>query len=144
MGISNTKNSRLVARLPTRGEVASSIQDLKRRDSSAASRRELFVPGTLKSDEPNLMVGSYWPYATTVWDYINRAMPYQKPGSLSAKQVYSLTAYLLFMNKIIDEREVLNQNTLLKVRMPNRDAKRLCQCSRTPVPRRINDLSHLG
>jgi len=77
--------------------------------------------GTLRSDQPNLTVGSYWPYATTVWDYINRAMPYQKPGSLSAAQVYSLTAYILFLNKIIGEREVLDQHTLPKVRMPNRD-----------------------
>lgn len=77
--------------------------------------------GTLRSDHPNLTVGSYWPYATTIWDYINRAMPYQRPGSLTATQVYSLTAYLLFMNKIIGERDVLDQNTLPKVRMPNRD-----------------------
>jgi mono/diheme cytochrome c family protein len=77
--------------------------------------------GTLKSDQPKLTVGSYWPYATTIWDYVNRAMPYQKPGSLSATEVYSLTAYILFMNKIIGESDVLDQKTLRKVRMPNRD-----------------------
>ena len=77
--------------------------------------------GTLKSDQPNLTIGSYWPYATTVWDYVNRAMPYQKPGSLTPTQVYALTAYLLYMNKIIGERTVLNQYTLPKVQMPNRD-----------------------
>ena len=77
--------------------------------------------GTLKSDHPILTVGSYWPYATTIWDYINRAMPYQKPGSLSATQVYSLTAYVLFMNKIVGEHEILDRNTLPMIRMPNRD-----------------------
>jgi cytochrome c len=77
--------------------------------------------GSLKSDKPILTVGSYWPYATTVWDYINRAMPYQAPGTLTAKQVYAVTAYILFMNNIIGERQKLNESTLSKVRMPNRD-----------------------
>jgi mono/diheme cytochrome c family protein len=77
--------------------------------------------GTLENDQPILTVGSYWPYATTVWDYINRAMPYQNPGSLTTKQVYAVTAYVLFMNKIVGEREELNESTLSKVRMPNRD-----------------------
>jgi cytochrome c len=77
--------------------------------------------GTLKSDEPVLTVGSYWPYATTVWDYINRAMPYTDAGNLTAKQVYSVTAYILFMNGIVSERDELNKVSLPKVRMPNRD-----------------------
>jgi cytochrome c len=66
-------------------------------------------------------VGSYWPYATTVWDYIHRAMPYQNPGSLTSDQVYSVTAYILFMNKIVGEHEELNKETLSKVKMPNRN-----------------------
>jgi mono/diheme cytochrome c family protein len=77
--------------------------------------------GTLASAQPLLTVGSYWPYATTVWDYINRAMPYTNPGSLAPAQVYALTAYVLFMNKIIGERVELDSVTLPKVLMPNRN-----------------------
>jgi len=76
---------------------------------------------TLKSAHPILTIGSYWPYATTVWDYINRAMPYQNPGTLTTQQVYALTAYLLYLNKIVTERQLLNQHTLPLIRMPNRD-----------------------
>ena len=77
--------------------------------------------GTLKSDAPRTTVGSYWPYATTVWDYINRAMPYQEPGSLSPHEVYSVTAYVLYLNGIVGDSEVLNAKSLPKVKMPNRD-----------------------
>jgi cytochrome c len=76
--------------------------------------------GTLKSDAPLITVGSYWPYATTVWDYINRAMPYQEPGSLTPREVYSVTAYVLYLNGIVSESEVLNAKSLPKVKMPNR------------------------
>lgn len=76
---------------------------------------------TLKGDTPLLTVGSYWPYASTVWDYINRAMPYQEPGSLSPREVYSVTAYVLYLNCIVSESEVLNAKSLPKVKMPNRD-----------------------
>jgi cytochrome c len=77
--------------------------------------------GTLNTNKPVKTVGSYWPYATTVWDYINRAMPYNKPGSLSADEVYSLTAYLLSLNGIIKEDAVMNRKTLPQVKMPNRN-----------------------
>ncbi len=77
--------------------------------------------GTLKSDAPLITVGSYWPYSTTVWDYINRAMPYQEPGSLTPREVYSVTAYVLYLNGIVSENEVLNAKSLPKVKMPNRD-----------------------
>lgn len=76
---------------------------------------------TLKSAHPVLTVGSYWPYATTLWDYINRAMPYQDPGTLTPQQVYGLTAYLLYLNKIVDERQIIDQRTLPRIRMPNRN-----------------------
>lgn len=76
---------------------------------------------TLKSAHPVLTIGSYWPYATTLWDYINRAMPYQDPGTLTPQQVYGLTAYLLYLNKIVDERKTIDQHTLPLVRMPNRN-----------------------
>lgn len=77
--------------------------------------------GTLKSDNPILTVGSYWPYATTVWDYIHRAMPYPEPGILSTNETYALTAFLLYKNGIIKQDQVLNEETLPKVQMPNRD-----------------------
>lgn len=74
---------------------------------------------TLKSDKPLPTIGSYWPYATTVWDYVNRAMPYQNPGSLKPEEVYAVTAYLLAMNGIVSEYFELNERTLPQVRMPN-------------------------
>jgi cytochrome c len=73
------------------------------------------------TDNPIETVGSYWPYATTVWDYIHRAMPYEQPGNLSADDVYAVTAYVLHLNHIIGETEIMNQQTLPKVKMPNRD-----------------------
>jgi cytochrome c len=77
--------------------------------------------GTLATNKPIATVGSYWPYASTVWDYVNRAMPYQSPGSLKPNEVYALTAYLLYINNIIGEYDEMNQETLPKVRMPNRN-----------------------
>jgi mono/diheme cytochrome c family protein len=76
---------------------------------------------TLRSDNPLPTIGSYWPYATTVWDYVNRAMPYQNPGSLKPDEVYAVTAYLLAMNGIVSEYFELNERTLPQVRMPNSD-----------------------
>lgn len=64
-------------------------------------------------------IGSYWPYATTLFDYIRRAMPYTTPGSLSDSEVYSLTAYLLFLNEIIEEDVSLDAENLPKIVMPN-------------------------
>ncbi len=77
--------------------------------------------GTLTSKEPRLTVGSYWPYATTVFDYTRRAMPYQTPGSLPADDTYAVTAYMLFLNGIVGGHEVLDARTLPLVKMPNRD-----------------------
>ncbi|HWM27264.1 MAG TPA: cytochrome c [Woeseiaceae bacterium] len=77
--------------------------------------------GTIDTARPEKTVGSYWPYATTLFDYIRRAMPYQTPGSLSADEVYGLTAYVLFLNDIVDENERLNADTLPAVKMPNRE-----------------------
>lgn len=74
-----------------------------------------------RSDRPNKNIGQYWPYATTLFDYIRRAMPYQAPGSLSSEEVYSLTAYLLAEQKLIADDLILNQKTLPLVQMPNRD-----------------------
>ncbi|GAB4003802.1 hypothetical protein GCM10028808_00130 [Spirosoma migulaei] len=67
---------------------------------------------------PEKTIGNYWPYATTVFDYIRRAMPFSQPGSLTNDEVYNLTAYLLNANGIIDEKTVINAQTLPKVVMP--------------------------
>jgi mono/diheme cytochrome c family protein len=77
--------------------------------------------GSLASDNPVRTVGSFWPYATSVWDYIHRAMPLNEPGSLSADDTYAVTAFLLNRNKIIEANEVMNKESLPKVRMPNQD-----------------------
>jgi len=76
---------------------------------------------TLTSDWPDKTIGTYWPYATTLFDFIRRSMPMDAPGSLSDAQVYALTAYLLWRNGIIDADQVLDAGTLAAVRMPNRD-----------------------
>jgi len=77
--------------------------------------------GSLGTINPVKTVGSYWPYATTLFDYIRRAMPYDHPRSLSADQVYSLAAYVLFMNGIVGESQEMNEKTLPQVKMPNRN-----------------------
>jgi S-disulfanyl-L-cysteine oxidoreductase SoxD len=77
--------------------------------------------GTLASHEPIKTVGSYWPYATTLFDYIHRAMPYQAPGSLSADDTYAVAAYVLSLNGILPADGKLDRESLPKVRMPNRD-----------------------
>jgi cytochrome c len=66
-------------------------------------------------------VGSFWPYATTLFDYVRRAMPFNAPRSLSDDQVYAVCAYILQLNGIISENAVMNAQTLAKVQMPNRD-----------------------
>jgi cytochrome c len=75
---------------------------------------------TLTTSAPVLTVGSYWPHATTVWDYIHRAMPYVAPGTLRPDDVYALTSFLLHANGIVREDEVLDERTLPLVEMPNR------------------------
>lgn len=77
--------------------------------------------GTLATNAPLRTVGSYWPYATTLFDYTRRAMPLTNPMSLSNDEVYAVSAYLLFLNGIVGEDERLDAQSLAKVRMPNRD-----------------------
>ncbi len=76
--------------------------------------------GTLSSATPNKTIGSYWPYATTVFDYVRRAMPYPTPHSLTDSEVYALTAYLLSLNGIIAKDAVIDAKSLPQVQMPNR------------------------
>ena len=66
-------------------------------------------------------IGNYWPYATTLYDYINRAMPLTAPGSLKPEEIYSLVAYLLAANGVIADSTIMNAETLPKVNMPARD-----------------------
>jgi len=75
--------------------------------------------GTLKTERPIKTVGSYWPYATTLYDYIRRAMPYNAPQSLKPDEVYAVVAWILHRNGIIQEDLVLNATTLPGVQMPN-------------------------
>jgi len=69
----------------------------------------------------NKTIKNFWPYATTIFDFIRRAMPFPAPRSLTDDEVYALTAYILAQNKLIGETEAMNAETLPKVKMPNRD-----------------------
>jgi S-disulfanyl-L-cysteine oxidoreductase SoxD len=77
--------------------------------------------GSLATANPVRTVGSFWPYATTLFDYTRRAMPATKPLSLSSDEVYAVTAYLLYLNGLIAENAEMNAKTLPQVKMPNRD-----------------------
>jgi cytochrome c len=76
---------------------------------------------SLTRDRPEKTVGSYWPYASTVWDYIYRAMPFGNAQSLSVDETYAVTAYVLWLNDIVEYDQVLDQSNLADVEMPNRD-----------------------
>ncbi len=76
--------------------------------------------GTIASAAPVRTIGSYWPYATTVFDYIRRAMPYSRPQSLTNDEVYAVTAYLLTLNGIIGAHRVINAQTLPQVKITKR------------------------
>ena len=78
--------------------------------------------GTIAGDKPAVKtVGSYWPYATTVFDYVRRAMPYSESKSLTNDEVYAVSAYILNLNGIIAEGDTIDAQTLPKVKMPNRE-----------------------
>ncbi|MDP4004787.1 c-type cytochrome [Methylobacterium sp. NEAU K] len=77
--------------------------------------------GTLASARPVKTVGSFWPYATTLFDYIRRAMPYPAPGSLKSDETYAVTAYILDLNGIMPANATLSKDNLAQVRMPNRE-----------------------
>lgn len=78
-------------------------------------------PSALRQAKPVKTVGSYWPYATTLFDYTRRAMPFEQPGTLTPDQVYAVTAYILQLNGLIGEDDAMNAETLPDVQMPNRD-----------------------
>ena len=77
--------------------------------------------GSLTSDNPIKTVNSYWPYATTIFDYIRRAMPITAPQSLTDDEVYALVAYILSVDGIVKITDPLDKDTLPKIQMPNRN-----------------------
>jgi cytochrome c len=77
--------------------------------------------GSLTTKNPVMTVESYWPYATTLFDYVRRAMPFQAPGSLTADEIYAVSAYILAEGNVIDKATVLDAQSLPGVQMPNRD-----------------------
>ena len=78
--------------------------------------------GSLIGDKPAMKtVGSFWPYATTIFDYVRRSMPYNESKTLTNDELYAVAAYILQLNGIIGENDTMNAQTLPKVRMPNRD-----------------------
>jgi S-disulfanyl-L-cysteine oxidoreductase SoxD len=77
--------------------------------------------GTLIEPRPEKTIGSFWPYASTLWDYINRAMPFPAPQSLEPNEVYAITAYILNMNEIVEDDFVLSKDNFSTVEMPNKD-----------------------
>lgn len=86
------------------------------------SGNTVLVGGDINSAEnPLKTVGSFWPQASTVFDFIRRAMPANAPKSLNNEEVYEVTAYVLFLNGILEETAVLDKNSLLQIEMPNKD-----------------------
>jgi len=77
--------------------------------------------GSLTEERPDKTIGSYWPYASTVWDYIHRAMPFPQPQSLSDDEVYAITAYVLYLNDLVEDDFVLTADNLASIEMPNKD-----------------------
>ena len=84
------------------------------------SGRTLLAGGNINSGKPpRRTVGSYWPYASTLFDYVRRAMPADSPKSLSNGEVYQVVAYVLYLNGLVGENESLNASTLPRIEMPN-------------------------
>ena len=91
------------------------------KDGRGLSAEELVgYVGSLKTEQKIKTIGSYWPYATTLFDYIRRAMPPESPYSLSVNQTYSITAYLLSLNGIFSADSQLDKDALIKIEMPNK------------------------
>ena len=91
-------------------------------EKGAGTPNDALVGGSLAPGKPPVKtVGNYWPYATTLFDYIRRAMPFQESKSLSNDEVYAISAYILNLNNIISREDVLDAQSLPRVKMPNRD-----------------------
>lgn len=91
----------------------------------------------LGNAKPVKLEKSLVPYATTVWDFINRAMPWTQPGTLAPDEAYAVTAYVLYLNKIVGEADVLDATTLPQVRMPHRDNMLPARVDWKPGERRL-------
>jgi cytochrome c len=90
-------------------------------ETGGGKPNDQLVGGSLTATPPVKTVGSYWPYATTLFDYIRRAMPLPESKSLKDEEVYALAAYILAQNKIIAEDDVMDARTLPQVKMPKRE-----------------------
>ncbi len=91
-------------------------------NGEGTSANTRLVGGDMQSEErPIRTVGSYWPHASTLFDYVQRAMPADAPKSLSSSEVYQVIAYVLNMNGIIEDSLLLNKESLMQVEMPNKD-----------------------
>ena len=91
-------------------------------NGEGTSAATVLVGGDMQSEgTPLRTVGSYWPYASTVFDFIRRAMPADAPKSLSDEEAYQVSAYVLYLNGLVGEDEVLNAESLPRIRMPNAD-----------------------
>ena|ERR1051326_61856 len=90
-------------------------------EGKGGSNAKLAGGEPIKSIDAEKTIANFWPYSTTVFDYIRRTMPFRQPRSLTNDEVYALTAYILSINKIIGSSDTMNAQTLPKVRMPNRD-----------------------
>jgi S-disulfanyl-L-cysteine oxidoreductase SoxD len=90
-------------------------------EAGGGKPNDALVGGSLTATPPVKTVGSYWPYATTLFDYIRRAMPLPESKSLKDDEVYALAAYILAQNKIVGADDVMDAKTLPQVRMPNRE-----------------------
>jgi cytochrome c len=88
---------------------------------TGGSAGELAGGSSLTGPHPDKTIGTYWPYATTIFDFVRRSMPLNAPRSLSDDQVYAVTAYLLHINGIVGEQAEMNAKSLPEVKMPNRD-----------------------
>ncbi len=95
--------------------------------------------GTLNQERPDKTVGSYWPYASTLWDYIRRAMPFPAPQSLTVDEVYAITAYVLNLNDLVDDDFVLSRDNFATIEMPNKDGFFIDDRPDVKNPRCLND-----
>ena len=90
-------------------------------DGEGGSGGNLVGRGSLEDSDPDQTVGNYWPYATTLFDFIRRAMPMDAPATLSNDEIYAVSAYLLYLNRIVGLDQSLDATSLPRIRMPNRD-----------------------
>ena len=109
---------------PAEGEAIykSQCQTCHGDNGRGATAEELVAdPQSLTTPYASKAIGPYWPFATTIFDYIRRTMPPSAPGSLTPNDIYAVTAYLLAANAVIQKDTVINAETLPKVKMPNSD-----------------------